>query len=67
MNILLKEYESFKRLTEALEAAASAARDVGTCRPDQQRQWEKVAETLRVTRQACFHLAGEGTVGKHHG
>ena len=66
-NILVAEYDAFKRLTDALEQAASAARDVSRCRPDQSHKWDKVAETLTVTRTACFHLAGEGTVGKHHG
>lgn len=66
-NALLREYDAFKRATDALEIAASALREVGDVRPDQRRAWYKVAETLRVTREAVFRLAGAGTVGKHNG
>lgn len=61
----IAEFDAFKRLTDALEIAASAARDVGQTRPDQSRKWDKVSEALSVVRESCFRLAGEGTTGKH--
>ena len=63
-NLLVQEYIAFGCLTEALLQASDAAKAVALSRPDQKQQWEKVAETLAVTREMCFRLAGDGAVGK---
>jgi len=54
------EYDAFKLLTEGLAQCSDAALILAKWRPDQARQWEKMAEVYRVSREACFHLAGEG-------
>lgn len=59
MPYLLPEYEAFQALTEALAKARDAAKRVGECRSDQKYQWDKVADTLNVTREICFKLVEE--------
>lgn len=57
-----QEYDAFKRLTDALENAAAAAVLIAQIRPDQSKQWYKMAEAYRVALQAVWQLAGEGNL-----
>lgn len=60
MLILSNEYDSFQALAESLGHAADAAKAMGRHRPDQRREWDKMAEVLGVCRQSVYKLAEEG-------
>lgn len=56
----LAEHDAFRILTESLERAAFAAKAIALHRPDTAYKWVKMAETFEVSKQAVWHLAGDG-------
>jgi hypothetical protein len=58
----MTEHETFEALTDALNKASTAALALSRLRPDQARQWEKMAEAYQVACEAVWRLAGDGTL-----
>ena len=50
----MDEYEAFETLTNALQRASSSAMAFSRLRPDQARQWEKMAEAYTVACEASL-------------
>lgn len=59
------EYDTFRAMTDYIQMASSCARQMMRHRPDQARQWEAVAMSWDVARQAIFQLEADRVGGKN--
>lgn len=62
----MTEHEAFLKATDSLSEAISAIRVIARNRSDVRDLWLQVAQTLEITKQSLYHLAGDGRIkGKH--
>jgi hypothetical protein len=61
----ITEHDAFARITNGLGIAIDGCKLVSEFRTDQRDLWLQLAQTLAVTQEAAFRLAGDGAVGKH--
>jgi len=57
--VILSEHDAFRVMTESLDQAAAAAREMMRLRPDQSRAWEMLSNTFKVNSMAVWRLAEE--------
>ncbi len=58
----MTEHEAFERVTSGLAMAVDGLKMVSNHRPDERDLWLQMAQTIGITRESIYRLAGEGTV-----